>query len=200
MSRSDEDLNKSEAEPTEAETTGTEKSGTEKSEPATGRRTVTLVSVVAVVVLVVAGVVVFLLTNGDDSSDAAQDGNVPTITGSPAPTTPEPTEGASVAPPATATGATGPVGAPVEAGPVAEQAAAAISSSDIDALNQLACDPSNPAAEETFPADAKATVVGEPKITGDTATVDLKLTIGDSEPAVVPMPLTKKDGRWCIPS
>lgn len=190
MSRSDEDLRESEAEKDEA--TGT---------PA-GRKKVVLVSVAAVVVLVVAGVIVYLLTSGDDDApgNAAQGRDVPSITGSPAPTTPGETTGASVAPPATATGATG---APEEvdaAGTVAQEAAAAISSSDVNALNQMACDPSNPATEDTFPADAKATVVGEPKITGDTATVDLELTIGDSEPAVVPMPLTKQDGRWCIPS
>lgn len=163
-------------------------------------------SVAAVVVLVVAGVVVYLLTRGDDSPDnATQARDVPTITGSPAPTTRgETTPGASVAPPATATGATGATEAPVPeeadaAETVAEQAAAAISSADVDTLNRMSCDPANPATEDTFPADAKAKVVGEPKITGDTATVDLELTIANSEPAVVPMPLTKKDGRWCIP-
>jgi hypothetical protein len=190
VSPSDEDLKESEAE--RSETTET---------PA-GRNKVLLVSVAAVVVLVVAGVVVYLLTRGDDApDDAAQARDVPTITGSPAPTTPgETTPGASVAPPATATGVTG---APEEADAaetVAEDAAAAISSADVDALNRMSCDPSNPATEDTFPADAKAKVVGEPKITGDTATVDLELTIANSEPAVVPMPLTKKDGRWCIPS
>ncbi|MBB4905707.1 hypothetical protein [Actinophytocola algeriensis] len=157
----------------------------------------------AVVVLVVAGVVVYLLTRDDSPENAAEGGDVPTITGSAAPTTPGDTTGASVAPPATATGATGAPGTPAEAdaaGTVAEQAAAAISTADIDALNKMSCDPSNPATEETFPADARAKVVGEPKINGDTATIDLELTIANSEPAVVPMPLTKKDGRWCIPS
>jgi hypothetical protein len=179
--------------------------GTESTGPAAGRKKVVLASVAAVVVLVVAGVVIYLLTRGDDDPDTATQGqDVPTITGSAAPTTPgSTTPGASVAPPATATGATGATGAPEEvaaAGTLAEEAATAISGADIDALNRMACDPSNPATEETFPADAKARVVGEPKITGDTATVDLELTIGGSEPAVVPMPLTKQDGRWCIPS
>ena len=155
----------------------------------------------AVVVLVVTGVVVFLLTGGDDSADdTAQSKDVPTITGSPAPTTREPTtSGASVAPPATATGATG---APEEiqsVQTVAEQAATAISGADVTSLAKLSCDPASAGTEETFPADAKAEVVGEPKVTGDTATVDLKLTIANSEPTVVPMPLTKKDGRWCVP-
>jgi hypothetical protein len=188
-------VTESEAEKTEAEKTET--TGT----PA-GRNKVVLVSVAAVVVLVVAGVLVYLLTGGDDTPDnASQDGrDVPAITGSPAPTTPDETTGASVAPPATATGATGAPEEAAAAETVAEDAAAAISSADIDALNKMACDPSNPATEDTFPADAKARVVGEPKITGDTATIDLELTIANSEPAVVPMPLTKKDGRWCIPS
>lgn len=192
MSPSDEDLKGSEAERTER---------TETTEEPAGRSKVVLVSVAAVVVLVVAGVVVYLLTSGDDApDDAAQSRDVPTITGSPAPATPgETTTGVSVAPPATATGATG---APEEvdaAETLAAQAAAAISNADVDALNRMACDPSNPATEDTFPADAKAEVVGEPKITGDTATVDLELTIANGEPTVVPMPLTKKDGRWCIP-
>ena len=190
MSPSDEDLKESEAERTE--TTG----------QSAGRNKVVLVSVAAVVVLVVAGVVVYLLTRGDDApDDAAQPGGVPTITGSPAPTTPgETAPGVSVAPPATATGATGAPEEAEAAETLAVQAAAAISSADVNALNRMACDPSNPATEDTFPADAKAEVVGEPKITGDTATADLELTIANSEPAVVPMPLTKKDGRWCIPS
>lgn len=191
MSRSDEDVKESEAEPTET-----------AEKPAGGRNKVLLASVAAVVVLVVAGVVVYLLTRDDDSPEnAAQGKDVPTISGSAAPTTPgETTPGASVAPPATATGATGAPEEAEAAGTVAEQAAAAISSADVNALNAMSCDPSNPATEDTFPADAKARVVGEPKITGDTATIDLELTIANSEPAVVPMPLTKKDGRWCIPS
>jgi hypothetical protein len=191
VSQSDEDLKGSEAE------------SPETTEKPAGRNKIVLVSVAAVVVLVVAGVVVYLLTRGDDAPDnAAEARDVPTITGSAAPTTPGETTGASVAPPATATGATGAPPAPEEADAAetaAEQAAAAISSADVDTLNRMSCDPSNPATEETFPADAKAKVVGDPKITGDTATVDLELTIANGEPAVVPMPLTKKDGRWCIP-
>jgi hypothetical protein len=163
---------------------------------------VVLISVAAVVVLAVAGLVVYLLTSGDDSSGTAGDRrDVPTITGSPAPSGQETTNPpASAPPPGTATGAQ--EGPPAQAGgaeSVAQQAAAAISSADVSALTALACDPSSVGTEETFPADAKAEVVGEPKITGDTATVDLRLTIAGSEPTTVPMPLTKKDGRWCVP-
>jgi hypothetical protein len=170
--------------------------------PDAGRRKVLVVSVAAVVVLVVAGLVVYLLTSGDDPDDqAAKDRDVPTISDSPAPTTPGATSGATVAPPATATGATGAT-APADvqsAETIAEQAASAISGADATTLAKLACDPSTAGTEDTFPADAKAEVVGEPKISGDTATVDLKLTIGNSEPTVVPMPLVKQGGRWCVP-
>ncbi|MFI7672494.1 hypothetical protein [Actinophytocola sp. NPDC049390] len=196
MSRSDEDV--ATREPAEAPA--------EETEPGAGRNRVLVVSVVAVVVLVVAGIVAYLLVSGDDSQDQAQPRDVPTITGSAAPTTAETTSpGASVAPPATATGATGATSAPRapadvrDAGSVADQVATAISGADVTTLNELSCEPGSAGTEESFPADAKAEVVGEPKITGDTATVDLKITIGQNEPTTVPMPLTKKDGRWCVP-
>lgn len=192
MSPSDDDAPAPDAESTEQEPT-----------PADGRNKVLIFSVAAVVVLVVAGIVVYLLTSGDPENQAGEPKDVPTITGSAAPTTPKTTTtGASVAPPATATGVTGATGAPSDvqdAGSIAEEVATAISGADVSTLNELSCEPGSAGTEESFPADAKAEVVGEPKVTGDTATVDLKLTIGDNEPATVPMPLTKKDGRWCIP-
>lgn len=193
MSRSDGDLPEPDAESTP---TGTEE-GTGSSG---GRNKVLIASVAAVVVLVVAGVVIYLLTSGDGDDQATEGQGVPTITGSQAPTTPDPTSAsATVAPPATATGVTG---APEEiqaAQSIAEEAATAITGADVTALNKLSCDPASAATEDTFPADAKAEVVGEPKVTGDTATVDIELTIGNSPPTTVPMPLTKKDGRWCVP-
>lgn len=168
--------------------------------PADGRNKVLIFSVAAVVVLVVAGIVVYLLTSGDSDDQADKPRDVPTITGSAAPTTAETTTtGASVAPPATATGVTGAPEDVQDAESIADEVATAISSADVTTLNELSCDPGSAGTEESFPANAKAEVVGEPKITGDTATVDLKLTIGENEPATVPMPLTKKDGRWCIP-
>ncbi len=162
------------------------------------RRRVALISVAAVVVLAVVGVVVYLLTSGDDDPGTADRGrDVPTITDSPVPSTKTPTSTpASAAPPATATGA---VEGADAAESVAQQAASAISSADITALTALSCDPSSVGTEETFPSDAKAEVVGEPQITGDTATVDIKLTLAGAEPTTVPMPLTLKDGRWCVP-
>lgn len=167
-----------------------------------GNRKAWLYAAAAVVVLVVAGVVVYLLTSGDDPDTAGGTG-VPTITGSSEPPTteslpPAPAPGASSAS-ATATAAPPAAEDPVQARSVAEDAAAAISTNDVTTIAELACDPSSAEAGETYPADAKAEVVGEPKIEGDTATIDIRLTIGGSQPTVVPMPLAKQDGRWCIP-
>jgi len=186
--------------PSDAPTPDTELTE-EEPKPADGRNRVLIFSVAAVVVLVVAGIVVYLLTGSDPDEQADKGSDVPTITGSAAPTTTTETTttGASVAPPATATGVTGAPEDVQDAGSIADEVATAISSADVSTLNELSCTPGSAGTEESFPADAKAEVVGEPKVTGDTATVDLKLTIGGNEPATVPMPLTKKDGRWCIP-
>jgi hypothetical protein len=193
VSPSDDDAAAKDAESPDEETKPADK-------PADGRNKVLIFSVAAVVVLVVAGIVVYLLTSGDSENQADKPKDVPTITGSAAPTTTKTTTtGASVAPPATATGVTGAPEDVQDAGSIAEEVATAISGADVSTLNELSCDPGSAGTEESFPADAKAEVVGEPKVTGDTATVDLKLTIGENEPATVPMPLTKKDGRWCIP-
>jgi hypothetical protein len=81
---------------------------------------------------------------------------------------------------------------------VAEQAASAISDADMTTLAELSCDPASVGDEDTFPPDAKVEVVGEPEITGDAASVNVKVTIGQQPPATVPMPLIKQDGRWCI--
>ena len=179
----------------EQETTET----TENPSPATDRRKVLLITAVSVVVLVVAGVVVYLLTSGDDSS-AESGPDVPSISASGEPESTTSSQATSAPPANTATGAV-PGAEPevVQAQTVAEDAATAISNADVSALTKLSCDPASVGTEDQFPTDAKAEVAGPPKITGDTATVDLTLTIAGSEPATVPMPLTKKDGRWCIP-
>jgi hypothetical protein len=165
-----------------------------------------LVSAAAVVVLALIGVAIYLLVS-DDSSDDTAARPVPTIEDSgsagttTSTTTPPagPTSSLTLPP---STGASTEVTAggadSGDAQSVAEQAASAISSADTSTLSQLSCDPSTAGDEDTFPAGAKAEVVGEPKISGDTATIDVKLTFDGAEPAVVPMPLTKQDGRWCI--
>jgi hypothetical protein len=168
------------------------------------RQRVLLFSAAAVVVLVVVGVVVYLLTRDDSTNTAGPE--VPTIEGSAPPTT------QAQAPPASSTSALAPqssasatAAAGTDAGAaqsVAEEAAAAISEADVAALVQLSCDPAAAAEgsnEDTFPTDATVEVVGEPQITGDTATVDVRVTLPGAEPATVPMPLTKQGERWCIP-
>jgi hypothetical protein len=169
--------------------------------PGKRRSPVVLISAIAVVVLVVAGVLVYVLT-GDDSADNASGPSVPSIkdsgeqsTSAPAGTPPEGT-----APPLTPSSAAGQqAGDAGAAQSVAEKAASAITDADMKTLTELSCDPSTAGDEDTFPSDAKVEVVGEPQITGDAASVDVKVTIGEQPPATVPMPLVKQDGRWCIP-
>jgi hypothetical protein len=171
------------------------------AEPGGNRRTVLLVSAIAVVVLVVAGVLVYALT-GNDSSDNANGPDVPSIAdsgdrstsaqpGTPTGSEPPPIQQSSAAPPAG-----GDAGA---AQSVAEQAASAITSADMNTLTALSCDPSSVGDEDTFPPDAKVEVVGEPQVNGDSASIDVQVTIGGQPPATVPMPLIKQGGRWCIP-
>jgi len=176
----------------------------ESAEPVAGRRSIVLISAAAVVVLAVIGVAIYLLVNNDSSEDTAAR-PVPTIENSGAPdTTSTTTPPAGTTPSLSlppSSGASGGVTGGGDAGDpqsVAEQAASAISSADVATLTQLSCDPSTAGGEDTFPTGAKVEVVGEPKIKGDTATIDVKLTFDGAEPAVVPMPLTKQDGRWCI--
>lgn len=177
------------------------------AEPVAGRRAILLVSAAAVVVLVVIGVAIYLLVR-DDSSGETASGQVPTIqdsgepgtststtTPSPSSSTPPMTVPSSTGASTEVAGSGGDVG---DAQDVAEQAVSAISSADVSTLAQLSCDPTTAGDEDSFPAGAKAEVVGEPKISGDTATIDVKLTFEGAEPAVVPMPLTKQNGRWCI--
>jgi hypothetical protein len=167
-----------------------------------GNRKVLLFAAAAVVVLVVAGVLVYLLTK-DDSSATAGSPDVPTIQNSDSPSSVGPARPpggvtATITAPTSSAGAAagGEAGAAQD---VAEQAAQAITAADLKTLGELSCDPSavNP-EDDTFPADAKVEVVGNPQVNGDTATVDVKVMIADAPPATVPMPLVKQDGRWCI--
>lgn len=169
------------------------------------RRKVLLFSAAAVVALVVAGLVVFLVTRGDSSETADRGPEVPTIEGSAPPgnsaqappASEEPSFTRSSTPSAQAPPAGGADAG--EAQSVAEQAATAITDADMETLTQLSCDPGSVGSDDTFPPDATVEVVGEPRITGDTATIDIRVTIPGADPATVPMPLTKQDGRWCIP-
>jgi hypothetical protein len=185
---------------------GGEPTGT--AEPVGGKRAFLLITAAAVVVLAVIGVAIYMLVNNDDTGNTAA-GQVPTIEnpGGPVPTTsattpPPPSSTPPMSIPSSTSATTGVSTGGGDAGDaqsVAEQAVTAISTADVNTLAQLSCDPTTAGGEDTFPAGAKAEVVGEPKVSGDTASIDVKLTFDGAEPAVVPMPLTKKDGRWCIP-
>lgn len=155
-----------------------------------GRRRIVLVASITVLVLAVAGVAILLLT-GDDEPDAANREQRSTGTRVVA-TGPTPS---SVVTPAPA-----PAGDDVSAArQVADQAAEAITNQDIDAMKRLSCDPATVGTAEQFPPQAKAAVAADPEVSGTTATAQLDLTIGDSEPTTVLLPMEKRDGRWCVP-
>jgi hypothetical protein len=180
----------------------------ETTEPAVeapaSRRKVWLFSIAAVVVLVAAGLVAFALTRGDSTKDASGPG-VPTIQDSNAPSTRAPVSPPAVGTTATITAPSSTASAAPPAGDagnvesVAEQAATAISNADVKTLAQLSCDPSSAGEEDTFPTDATVEVIGEPQVDGETATITVRVTIKGVDPTEIPMPLTKQDGRWCIP-
>jgi hypothetical protein len=176
--------------------------GTQAGGSTTTRNKVVLFSTAAVAVLVVVGVVVYLLTRDDATSEAGGP-DVPSITDAKSPSRrmPAPPPSGSTAT-ITAPSSTAPPAATGEAGAaqsVAEQVATAITNADVTTLVQLSCDPSSVGSEDSFPTDAKVEVIGEPQVDGETATINVRVTITGAEPAEVPMPLTKKDGRWCIP-
>lgn len=171
--------------------------------PAT-RRKVWLFWTAGVVVLVAVAVVVLLLTRDDPTETASP--SVPTITDSNVPSSPRQATTTTATPPTTTTpaaptttSAATPPGEPSNVQSVAEQAATAISNADVKTLAQLSCDPSAAGEQDTFPTNAKVEVIGEPQVNGDTATIIVRVTVEGADPAEIPMPLTKQDGRWCIP-
>jgi type IV secretory pathway VirB10-like protein len=174
--------------------------GTEQDR--SGKRTTMMIVAAAVVVLVAIGVGIYLVaTSGED--DVAADPPPPKITGvSPTPppsSAPLPSRPAS-SPPA----ATKPPAKPADknvaaARSAAEQAATAINERDIDAMKQLSCDPSTVGSAEAFPPEATARLAENPQITGDKATAQIELSISGSEPTVVPLPMEKRNGKWCVP-
>jgi type IV secretory pathway VirB10-like protein len=157
----------------------------------------------AVVVLVAIGVGVYLVaTSGED--DVAADPSPPTITGvyptQPPSSAPLPSRPAS-SPPATKPRLPKP---PADknvaaARSAAEQAATAINERDIEAMKQLSCDPATVGSVDAFPPEATARLAENPQITGDKATAQIELSISGSEPTVVPLPMEKRDGKWCVP-
>lgn len=172
----------------------------------TGRNRTVLVVVGTVAVLAVVGLVVFLVTRPADDQDTAEP-DVPTISGQ------APTTSASVpAPPsggvATGGGSTAVPGPPppadrevASARTVIESAISAINTQNTDAMADLACDPASVGTPEDMTRGVTAELAENPKIEGDKATAQVRLTIeGGGEPTIVPLPLEKRpDGTWCVP-
>lgn len=166
----------------------------------TSRRTTIMIVAAAVVVLLAIGVGIYLVAMSGEE-DVAADPAPPTITGvSPTP------------PPSSAPLSSRPASSPPAAKPpkpadknvaaartAAEQAATAINERDIDAMKQLSCDPSTAGSVDVFPPQATARLAENPEITGDKATAQIELSISGSEPTIVPLPMEKRGGKWCVP-
>ena len=159
----------------------------------TDRRRVLVIAGVLVVVLVVAGVLTLLLTGDDDKPGEDTAGNQQTTaTDTPDPTAEQQETGAP-ADPATEAEVTAARG-------VAEQAAAAFAAGDVEAMTRISCEPADDETPVDVGENTTAELVGEPVLSGDTGEVQLRISVGGSEPTVVPLPLEKRaDGTWCVP-
>ena len=178
--------------------TGDENDKPERS----GRRSTMLIIVAAVVVLAAIGMGIYLIaTSGDeDVADPA----APTITDpsqpEPPASTPPPSEPpASSAPPATKTPPPAADKNVAAARVTAEQAATAINERDAAAMKKLSCDQNVDGSANVFPPEATARLAENPQVTGDKATAQIELSISGSEPTVVPLPMERRGGRWCVP-
>lgn len=173
----------------------------ENAEDRSGRRTTIMIVAAAVVVLVAIGVGIYLVAMSGEE-DVAADPAQPTITGAsptrPPSSAPLPSRPVS-SPPATKTPPKPADRNVAAARTAAEQAATAINERDIEAMKQLSCDPSTVGSVEAFPPEATARLAENPQITGDKATAQIELSISGSEPTVVPLPMEKRGGKWCVP-
>jgi type IV secretory pathway VirB10-like protein len=166
-----------------------------------GRRATIMIVAAAVVVLVAIGVGIYLVAMSGEE-DVAADPAPPKITGvSPSqPPSSEPLPSRPVSsPPATKTPPRPADRNVAAARTAAEQAATAINERDVKAMKQLSCDPSTVGSVEAFPPEATARLAENPQISGDKATAQIELSISGSEPTVVPLPMEKRGGKWCVP-
>jgi type IV secretory pathway VirB10-like protein len=168
------------------------------------RRTTILIVAAAVVVLAAIGLGIYLVaTAGDENT--ADDPDQPSITGSsqpePPPVSPPPSDPPAPSSPTAADSQPPPPANEnvAAARTTAEQAASAINARDVDAMRKLSCDPSTIGSVDAFPPEATARLAENPQITGDKATAQLELSIQGSEPTLVPMPMEKRGGKWCVP-
>jgi predicted lipid-binding transport protein (Tim44 family) len=154
-----------------------------------------IISAIAVLVLAGAGLTVYLLTRSDDKPAASQGDP---RSGGPGATAPA-TAGQSASTPAAAPPPpTGPAAAEVgSARQVAEQAVQAFNAHNADALKKISCDPRAVDPADNAAPEARVELAANPELTGDTATVELKLIIGDQS-TTTPLPLRKQNGVWCV--
>lgn len=80
---------------------------------------------------------------------------------------------------------------------VAERVVVAINTRDQAVMKALSCDPDTVGRADAAPPSAHAELVAQPELAGDTATVQVRLVVGDAS-TVTPVPLRKKDGGWCV--
>jgi hypothetical protein len=158
-----------------------------------GTRAIAIVAAIALVVLAGVGVGIYLLTKGDDGPAAA---GAPPAGGD---TTAAPPASTGSAPPSTpgSTGGQAPAAEVGNAKVVAEKAIAAINSHNAEQMRLLSCDPEVAGPVDGSPPEARAELVSAPELSGDTATVEVKLTIGDQS-VTTPLPLRKVNGNWCV--
>lgn len=171
----------------------TEEPAAEPGKRAITRRTIVVVAVVAVLVLAGAGTGIYFLTRGSGNPPAAGPSGAPG-----AGATPGSSGGSTAGQPSAQPGGSG--GAPAETAPaetVAEQAVKAFNAHDATAMKKISCDQSNTDQIDNIPPGTTLELASPPEVTGDTATVGVKFTIGDTS-TTIPLPLRKKDGTWCV--
>lgn len=180
------------------------------------KKTGMIIGIVLAVVVVLAAVGVtgfwkpgFFLASDDDkkpegggnppgsSAPQVPGGSNPPLPSSPGGQPPKP----SIQPPG---GSTGPVpggegGDAASILTVAQETVDAFNARDKEALAATFCDPSSLGDFDMtgMPADAKMTIVGEPKITGTKAGVPVELSMG-TQKQNDDMPLENQSGRWCV--
>lgn len=156
----------------------------------------------AVVVLGGAVAAIILFTGDDGSSDQVAQQN---------PTSQAPPPGGQVPPPASGkpsagkpSGTSGDAGSPGDKADVKEagqKAVDAINDRDVNLAKEVACSPETVTQSDIdeMPQGMEAKLLGEPVITGGTATIDAELSFqGQSEKS--PIKLKKEGSRWCVGS
>jgi hypothetical protein len=174
---------------------------TEPEEPATparklSTRAIVIIAAIALVVLAGAGVGIYFLTKGSDTpaaSSSSTQGGAPANGGGQAPAGSSPNSGGQTP----AGGGGGAQASDVNgAKTVADKVVAAMNTHDAEARKKISCDPNSIGDADNLPTEVRAEVVSVPELTGDSATVELKLTIGDTSSTTL-LPLRKQNGAWC---